>query len=89
MKLNFDDSQGIAKRIGDSIVFVDYPNKSYTVAVKGVYVAAVYVVFYKDESGEEHTGVDTVYFSHDNGSYSVRKIHTHDGLDLTYQEESK
>jgi hypothetical protein len=84
MMLPFNDSLG-EKQVVGSIVFINYPNKSYTVSVDGRYLVAVYSV--QSQDGDE-LGYDTVYFKHSGGSqYSVRKITTNDGLTLVYGDK--
>lgn len=84
MKLNFDETNTTKQMIGKSIVFTDYPNKSYTITVDGIYYAVVYVVNFIDENGESTTGLDTIYLTHKSGNYYVSKIHTRDDLNFVY-----
>lgn len=84
MKLNFNETDTTKQTLPGGIVFTDYPNKSYTVAVGGIYHAVVYVVNFLDESGELTTGLDTIYFTHKSGNYQVARIYTHDGLEFSY-----
>jgi hypothetical protein len=84
MKLNFNEANTTKQALPGGIVFTDYPNKSYTVVVDGVYHAVVYVVNFLDENEEPTTGLDTIYFTHKSGNYKVVRIHTHDGLEFSY-----
>jgi hypothetical protein len=74
MKLNFDKTGAVPKAVGSSIVFWDYPNKSYLIEVDGYYYAVVY-----------YNG-DSIYLRHTNDDYRVIKIITADGLRLTFEE---
>lgn len=74
MKLDFDKTLAVPKLVGSSIIFWDYPNKSYLIELDGYYYAVVY------------SNGDSIYFSHTNNEYSVSRIYTSDGLTFTFKE---